>query len=256
MPDEGYMARVESEKTLTSVTVEPGRFYGFFDETGDEKLVPGNDLFAFSGICIIDGIDREGFEETWEDLKLKVFKIPEGNEFHSVRHSKKLRRKDDKLLSIVNALSSFNIKYLSSCIMRKAIIDEESRDKDTQVVNALLGGLSSSSMYLSSTRVQSDAWYFEHSHRLAPFIMLSSRQPRYHLSSENQGTYFIKKSSRVPFMEVADFVTHVVNNHLSNLYINRRSHFEAAFEIIFRNGVNGVFEITEAILGPIRIPPS
>ena len=254
--DQEHTRSVERQATVEKIQIKEGNFYGFFDETGHEKLSPGHDLFAISGFCFANSINQKYFEKGWADLRKNIFKVPLNNAYHSAKHLRKLQNKDDIIKHVTDFLVGFDIKFVSSCVLNDTFINAAGSDKETVILESILASLSLNCSLALDISVERDEWYFEHSDRLSWLIMMSERGPRYGRSAQNGGSYFIRKSSRIPFIEVADFLSFIVRCHVHGIYRRKISPFASAFETTFANPDRGRFGFLELISGWITVKSS
>ena len=251
--DEEYMTAVENYWTVSEVPLVPNCFYGFFDETGDEKLVLGQEFFAFSGFGFTNDFRAEDFTSEWSQLKKNLLCAPENEEYHSKRYVRKFWRKGHKLLPITNFLKSFPISFMSCCVLNTTIVDHARTDKNIKVVEGLFQGLSDQTSRLFQNQVQRDEWYFEHSFRLNP-ISMACRPPEYFRSQQHGGLHLVKKRSMISMVEVADFISYLVFHHIQSIYSGQPSPYQAAYTELFGDSSRGAFDYISGLLGPIHVP--
>lgn len=203
--DEAYMERVELESTVDAVETKPDHIYGFFDEVGNEALPAGESLFGVSGCVFIGTVDRDGFDAGWWDLRRRIFKVPDNKPYHSTRHFKKLKSREHK--SLAKFLQSFDIKYVSSFMRVSAPV---TRRED--ILSAVIGSVSGNINQLFGQTVAREEWYFEHSSRLNPKLITSQSLPHYNRANQRGGINFVRKSTFLPAIELADLISFVVGD--------------------------------------------
>lgn len=244
---------MEDLQTVDKVALDPNCFYGFFDETGDEKITPEQDFFAFSGFGFVGDFGVDEFTAEWLKLRQDIFKVPEKKEYHSKNYVPKFRKTGHKLLPVTALLTKFLIQFMSYCVLNTTFVDCDVTEKNIKVVEGLLRGLSEQTATLFQNRVKHDEWYFEHSHRLNP-IMMACWPPEYAHSQQRGKLHFVRKRSMIAMVEAADFVSYLVHHHIKSIYSGRPSPFHAAFAELFGNPSRGAFGYIYGMFGPVRIP--
>lgn len=250
--EENNLKRAEAEATLSAFEKRPEILYGVFDEFGDEGLPrKGIELFTLSGCCFIGTENLQEFNTNWSILKKDVFKIKPGIGYHSKIHFKKLRENDlEKVLAFVN---NSDMKYISSAIRRDAIVDENYFDKYDFVIGNALKTISRGANTLFQEPVIRDEWYFEHSTRLSPRMIICLDQPSHSFSEKNGGIYFLKNSFE-PSLEVADMVNYVVGKYIISKIKGGKPKYEEIFNAMFSDPQKGYFRETLALVAQTFTP--
>lgn len=203
--DEAYMEEVERQSIVEGVETKPDYLYVFLDEMGNETLPPNDTLFGIGGCAFVGTADIDGLNDEWRELRKSIFKVPEANCFHSNRHFKKLKSREHRVLA--DFFQRADLRYFASYIRTGAHVSWEE-----DILNSVVNSLSWNVSNLINVNVNRVEWYFEHSRRLSPKLMLGVRQPRYARASENGGVSFILKSAMVPAIEIADLVCYIVGS--------------------------------------------
>ena len=229
--DDAYMTVVEEQSTVSYVDTQADCLYVFVDEMGDENLPRGEGFFGLNGCAFLGTIDKDGLNGGWLELRKKLFKVPDDKPFHATRHFSKLKAKDYKTLS--SFFVNYNVMYASSFIRTTAPVAQRA-----DIVDAVLGQLEDCVNSLFSAQVRRDEWYFEHSYRLSPKLMMSIRNPSYYRAAQHGGISFIQKSSLIPAVELADLVSFIVGDALRREGIRKIPHAEL-LDTLFLGGQRG-----------------
>ena len=251
--DDVYMSKIEQQLIRKKLVLEPNAFYAFIDETGHEELSLTHKLFAFSGFCFNHLVDQESFEKEWRKLKTNLLKTPADKPFHAKDHLRKFKRKDNLLFPVINMLDSYNIKYIFSCVLDNVVMDKADYPKRTRIVSSMSENLTYCASSLLNSRADYDEWYFEHSKRLSPLMIISGFTPKYKNSAMNRSVFFLEKSLMCPFMEAADFISYVVGQSVLSSHLGLKSPFNNLFGETFGNSSKALLVVSNMIMGPFTM---
>lgn len=252
IPDQEYFVAVMADMTVEHVDVQDGWFYAFLDEFGDESLpVKGLDIFALGGCCFIGKDKQKSFCRDWAELRREVFRLPESIGYHSKNHLRKV--KESGIAKIVDFIKrNSEVKYVSSVCSKDAPISTSSEEKYSAVIRSATRTLSDSASSLFNVQVPRDEWYFEHSIRMTPRMIMESDGPSYLHSAQNGGIYFLKNSHDAA-IELADLVNHVVGKHITYSFRKKHSFYESIFNAMFGDPTQGQIMQTLALMHGIHV---
>jgi hypothetical protein len=247
--DEDYMRHVEEQWTVEEIQINPEWLYFFGDESGHEKLGPGHKVFAI-GFCFFLGELYERVRNSWSELRKDVFKVPEENHFHAKKHFPKV--KGAALAKLIAFLSSESIYFVGAYIKPTAFIYDNER-----IIGSILESVNlSANQMVGSTmgKVERDEWYFEHSHRLNPKLMMGGT-PLIRVSKSNGGIQFVRKSSLIAPMEIADLVSHVIGAVAARGPRNPTSPYIDVMQTLFSKPEKGICMESLSVSPTVRIYP-